>query len=114
MPYPTELMPTVNGVTSYAFPAPTPLGPTPSGEEAAAYAAWLADKAAFEAAQLKGSPVDKIVGAFDALKGHVADLDEAGLNVLASCAQQIMLNGFHQKGEEALTVRDAAVAALSA
>lgn len=91
--YPTELIPTANGVTSY-MGAP---------EEAAA---------AFAIAQGKASPVDKIVGAFDALKGHVEALDAEGLAVLASCAQQIVLNGFHQKQEEALGVRDAAVAAM--
>lgn len=93
MSYPTDLIPTANGVTSYATPP----------EEAAD---------AFAEAQTKVSPVDKIVAAFDALKGHVAALDAEGLAVLASCAQQIVLNGFHQKGAEALTVRDAAIAAM--
>lgn len=91
--YPTDLIPTANGVTSYTTP--------PAGAAAA-----LAE------AQAKASPVDRIVGAFDALKAHVADLDEDGLAVLASCAEQIVLNGFHGKGAEALPVRDAAIAAL--
>lgn len=91
--YPTELMPTANGVLSYSTPP----------EDAAE---------AFAAAQAKSSPVDRIVGAFDALKGHVEALDAEGLAVLASCAQQITLNGFHGKGEEALSIRDAAIAAM--
>ena len=73
----------------------------------------VADAAeAFAAAQLRASPVDKIVGAFDALQGHVEALDAEGLAVLASCAQQIVLNGFHGKGAEALAIRDAAIAAM--
>lgn len=91
--YPTELIPTANGVMSYATP------PDDAAE-------------AFAAAQLRASPVDKIVGAFDALQGHVAALDAEGLAVLASCAQQIVLNGFHGKGAEALAIRDAAIAAM--
>lgn len=93
MSYPTELMPTANGVQSYTT------APTEAAE-------------AFGVAQLQASPVDRIVGAFDALKDHVDDLDAAGLAVLASCAQQIVLNGFHGKGAEALTIRDAAIAAM--
>jgi hypothetical protein len=92
--YPTELLPTANGVQSYTTPP----------EDAAT---------AFTAAQLKASPVDRIVGAFDALRPHVEALDADGLAVLASCAEQIVLNGFHGKGAEALTVRDAAIAAMS-
>lgn len=92
--YPTDLIPTANGVTSYAT-AP---------EDAAE---------AFAAAQLRPSPVDKIVGAFDALKDHAAALDSKGLAVLASCAEQIVINGFHGKGAEALGVRDAARSRLS-
>ena len=92
--YPTELIPTANGVMSYAT-AP---------EDAAE---------AFAAAQLRPSPVDKIVGAFDALKGHVEALDAEGLAVLASCAQQIVLNGFHGKGVEALAARDSALALMA-
>lgn len=91
--YPTELMPTAIGVQSYGTPP----------EDAAD---------AFAAAQLKASPVDRIVCAFDALKDHVATLDADGLDVLASCAQQIVLNSFHGKGVEALAVRDAAIAAM--
>lgn len=94
MPYPTELMPTANGVQSYT-----------TAPEAAADA--------LAAAQLKASPVERIVGAYDALKDHVATLDADGLDVLASCAQQIVLNGFHGKGAEALSVRDAAIAAMA-
>ena len=94
MSYPTELIPTANGVLSYATPP----------EEAAE---------AFFAAVAKASPVDRIVTAFDALKGHVALLDGDGLAVLVSCAEQIMLNGFHAKGAEALTVRDAAINAMA-
>lgn len=91
--YPTDLIPTANGVTSYTTP--------PEAAETA-----LAE------AQTKASPVDKIVYAFDALKAHVGDLDADGLNVLASCAEQIVLNAFHGKGVEALAVRDAAIAAM--
>lgn len=103
MTYPTELIPTANGVISYVLP------PRPEGIEEAD---WTATETQLADAQARPSPVDKIVGAFDALKGRVADLDTPGLRVLASCAQQIVLNGFHQKQEEALAVRDAAVAAL--
>lgn len=92
--YPTDLIPTANGVQSYTTPP----------EDAAE---------AFFSAQLKASPVDRIVGAFDALRGHVEALDAEGLAVLASCAQQIVLNGFHGKGEEALAVRDSAIAAMA-
>lgn len=91
--YPTELIPTANGVLSYATPP----------EEAAE---------AFFAAVGRPSPVDKIVVAFDALKGHIEALDAKGLAVLASCAEQIVINGFHGKGAEALTVRDQAIAAM--
>lgn len=91
--YPKDLVPTANGATAYA---------TPPEAAAEAYAAVYA----------KASPVDRIVTAFDALKNHVEALDAEGLAVLASCAQQIVLNGFHQKGEEALAVRDAAIAAM--
>jgi hypothetical protein len=91
--YPAELIPTANGVQSYMNPP----------EDAAE---------AFAAAQLKVSPVDRIVGAFNALRPHVAALDAEGLAVLASCAQQIVLNGFHGMGAEALTVRDAAIAEM--
>lgn len=91
--FPTELIPTANGVQSYMTPP-----------EAAAEA--------FAAAQAQVSPVVRIVGAFDALRGHVEALDAEGLAVLASCAQQIVLNGFHGKGAEALAVRDAAIAAM--
>jgi len=91
--YPKELMPTADGASAYG---------TPPEAAAAAYAAVYA----------KASPVDRIVTAFDALKGHVEALDAEGLAVLASCAEQIVINGFHQKGAEALTVRDAAVAAM--
>jgi hypothetical protein len=94
MTYPTELIPTANGVTSYV-----------TAPEAAA--------TAFAAAQAKASPVDKIVFAFDVLKDHIGELDADGLDVLASCAEQIVLNGFHGKGAEALPVRDAAIAAMS-
>lgn len=93
MTYPTELIPTANGVQSYTTP------PTEAAD-------------AFAAAQMKASPVDRIVGAFDALREHVEALDAEGLAVLASCAQQIVINGFHGKGAEALTVRDAAIAAM--
>ena len=92
--YPTDLIPTANGVTSYATP------PAPAAD-------------AFLAAQLRPSPVDKIVGAFDALRPHVATLDADGLAVLASCAQQIVLNGFHGKGVEALAARDSALALMA-
>lgn len=92
--YPTELIPTANGVTSY----------TTAPEEAAE---------ALAAAQLRLSPVDKIVGAFDALAPHVDVLDEDGLAVLASCAEQIVLNGFHGKAAEALAARDAAIARMA-
>ena len=91
--YPTELMPTAIGVQSYGTPP-----------EAA--------EGAFAAAQLKVLPVDRIIGAFDALKDHIDVLDADGLDVLASCAQQIVLNGFHGRGVEALAVRDAAIAAM--
>lgn len=91
--YPTELMPTAEGVQAYTTPP----------EEAAE---------AFAYAQAQLSPVVRIVGAFDALRGHVEALDAEGLAVLASCAQQIALNGFHGKGVEALAVRDAAIAAM--
>lgn len=114
MSYPTELIPTANGVMSYIYPAPEALGEDPSPEEVAAHGARTAAKAQYDEAMLKASPVDKIVGAFDALKGVASDLDADGLRVLASCAEQIVLNGFHGKGAEALPVRDAARAALDA
>lgn len=94
MSYPTELIPTANGVQSYT---------TPPEDVADAY----------QAASMKASPVDRIVGAFDALKDQIEALDAEGLAVLASCAQQIVINGFHGKGAEALTVRDAAIAAMA-
>jgi len=94
MSYPTELIPTANGVQSYT---------TPPEDVAAAY----------EAASLKVSPVDRIVGAFDALQDQIEALDAEGLAVLASCAEQIVINGFHGKGAEALAIRDAAIAAMA-
>lgn len=94
MPYPTELIPTANLVQSY-MGAPS---------EAAD---------AFALAQTRASPVDRIVGAFDALKAHIEILDGGGLEVLAATAEQIVVNGFHGKSAEALPIRDAAIAALA-
>lgn len=79
----------------------------------------------------KPSPVDKIVGAYEALKGHMdgkevptsdeegaptelETLDASGYAVLAACAEQIVLHNFHMKASEALGVRDAAIARLEA
>lgn len=94
MPYPTELIPTANAVQSYTT--------APSS---------VAD--AFAAAQLKISPVDRIVAAYDTLKPVILDLDTDGVEVLAACAEQIVLNGFHQKAAEALPIRDQCVALLA-
>lgn len=91
--YPTDLMPTALGVQSYT---------TPPEAAAEAFFYW----------QMKPSPADRIVGAFDALKDHVETLDAPGLVVLASCAHQIVLYGFQGRAAEALTVRDAAIAAM--
>lgn len=112
MDYPNELIPTANGVTSYVFPEAQPLGDEPTDEEVATHAAHIAAGESFTMAQTRPSPVDKIVYAFDALKGQIEALDAEGLAVLASCAEQIVINGFHSKGAEALPVRDAAKLAL--
>lgn len=93
MSYPKDLIPTANGVNSYTTP--------PDGAAEAYYAAVA-----------KPSPVDKIVGAFEALRGHVDALNADGLAVLASCAEQIVLNNFHGKAADALPVRDAAILAF--
>lgn len=60
------------------------------------------------------SPVVQIVGAFNALKGHVETLDVAGLKLLAGCAHMISENAWFGLGSEAYSVRDAAVAAIAA
>lgn len=95
--YPTEIMPTANGAMSYVLPT----RPTEIDEPE-----WTALGEKLLASQLRPSPVDKIVGAFDVLRTIVPHLDQDGLNVLASCAQQIVLNSWHGKSSEALTVRD--------
>lgn len=109
--YPKDLMGTATGVTSYVLDPPA--RPTLSGEQQEAWdAKWPPAQAAYLAVQLRPSPVDKIVGAFEVLRLVVDDLDEAGLAVLTSCCEQIMINGFHQKTTEAMTVRDAAIALM--
>jgi hypothetical protein len=101
--YPTEIWPTANGASSYVLPTrPTEI---PEAE-------WTAMGERLLAANLRPSPVDKIVGTFDVLRGIIDHLDEDGLNVLASCAEQITVNSWHGKAIEALGVRDAAVALL--
>ncbi len=99
--YPTDIVPTVNGVLSYVLPA------EPEGGGADP---WAAERVAFAKAQSLPARVDRLVFAFDALKDRVSDLDVAGLAVVASCAQQIVLHGFYMKQDEALPVRDAAIA----
>ena len=102
--YPTEIWPTANNAGSYVLPArPTEI---PEVE-------WAALGEKLLAAHLRPSPVDKIVGTFDVLRTIIDHLDEDGLNVLASCAEQITVNSWHGKAIEALAVRDAAIALLA-
>lgn len=99
--YPKDPMPIVQALQSYA-----PDLPALDEEAQEAVAAGLA------AAVAKSSPVDKIVGAFDTLRAHVADLDLEGAQILAGASELIALQNFHNKNVEALGVRDAAIARL--
>ena len=91
--YPKDPMPVVAALQSY----------TPSIPEL---------EAPLAAVVVRSSPVDKLVGAFDALRGHVADLDLEGAQILAGASELIALQNFHNKNVEALGVRDAAIARL--
>jgi len=102
--YPTEIWPTANGAASYGLP--TRPSSIPEAE-------WTALGEKLFASQLRPSPVDKIVGAFEVLRTIVPHLDQEGLNVLASCAEQITVNSWHGKAIEALAVRDEAIALLA-
>lgn len=104
MSYPTELMPTAIGVQSYALPA---------RPEAIPAEAWEAVGARLLEAQLIASPPMRIIGAFDALKDHIDVLDYDGLDVVASCAHQMVLYQFGSRVAEALAVRDAAIARIN-
>lgn len=79
-----------------------------------AYAPPEAAEEAIFAAQADRSPVVQAVNVFNALRPLVAELDEAGLTVLAAHAHYIVEGGFHGLGAEALTVRDACIAAHNA
>lgn len=92
--YPTELVPTANGIQAYMTPP-----------------AEAADALAY--AQSQPSPVMQIVLAFGALREHVAALDPDGLVVLASCAEVLVLKNFSNLAAEALPVRDAAIAQMT-
>ena len=97
--YPNEPITIATAIQSF-----TPAGDLPEG---------VAD--AMAAAALPTSPVDKIVQAFEALRAHVAVLDDPILvGILAGAAELIMLYNFHGKQSEALAVRDAAIARLEA
>ena len=97
--YPNEPITVATAVQSYS-----PAGSLPDGVAAAMVAAGLPT-----------SPVDKIVQAFEALRAHVAVLeDEAAVGILAGAAELITLYNFHGKQSEALAVRDAAIARLEA
>lgn len=75
-------------------------------------------------AMLRASPVDRIVETFGLLAGvmnatpaegeELEILDAAGLELLAGCAELLVLHNFHGKQSEALGVRDAAIARLEA
>ena len=101
--YPKDPLPVVTALQSYA-----PSLPALDPEVQDAVALAIADAVA------KSSPVDKIVGAFEALRNHVADLDLEGAQILAGAAELIALHNFHGKNVEALGVRDAAIARLEA
>ncbi len=97
--YPNEPITVASAIQSY-----TPAGSLPDGVEEL-----------MDAAALPTSPVDKIVRAFEALRAHVAALDDPILvGILAGAAELIMLHNFHGKQSEALAVRDAAIARLEA
>lgn len=96
IPYPTDLMPTADGVRDHT--------PPEEPEELAA---------AFALFQFERSPVPRIVGAFNTLRPLVETLDADGLVVLASCAEQIALHNFGGLAVDALGVRDAARARLA-
>lgn len=59
----------------------------------------------FAEAQEKPAPVDKIVGAYRALKAvfDAGELDAAGRALLCGCAAVITKGQFHGLGDEALT-----------
>lgn len=75
-------------------------------------------------AMTRPSPVDRIVETFGLLAGvmnatpaegeELEILDADGLELLAGCAELLVLYNFHGKQSEALGVRDAAIARLEA
>lgn len=77
-----------------------------------AYVPPEAIEAAILAAHEDRSPVVQAVNVFNAMKGHVADLNAEGLTVLAAHAHYIVEGGFHGLAGEALAVRDAAILAF--
>lgn len=103
MSYPKDMIPAASAAQSYVLPA---------RPEAVPVEAWETVAARLAAAQAHPSPVVRIVETFDVLKARLADLDAAGVAVVAACAEQIVLNQFHGKAAEALPVRDAAIALL--
>lgn len=99
---------TIPDVRDALLPYELPAAPEEGEDPLAAARLALAD------AQGKASPVVACVLVFDALKGHVSDLDEDGARLLAGCAHLIMTNAWHGKGDEASDVRDTALARLEA
>lgn len=60
-------------------------------------------ESAAEAARAHGSPVLREVAMFDLLAPMVHSLDADALAILCGCAHLIGMNGFHGKGEQAIT-----------
>jgi len=102
--YPRTIPDVRDAMLPYELPTPPAEGDDPLAEARLV----LAD------AQGRASPVVAVVMVFDALKGHIDALDEEGLRLLAGCGHLIATNAWHGKGEEAINVRDQAVAALTA
>lgn len=67
----------------------------------------------FHEAQAKASPVVMIVGALNALRPHIDELDEDGLRIVAGAGELVMLQNFHGLQAEGMAARDAARALLA-
>jgi hypothetical protein len=104
--FPTDIPAVRDAILVYELPEGLPTGATEEARDQVVDALIEAQSAA--------SPVNAVVKTFDVLAPLVADLDLAGARVLAGCAHLISANAWHQKGAEALGVRDSAVARLGA
>jgi hypothetical protein len=75
---------------------------------------WAAERGRLAEAQASGSVVPATVTILDALSPRLADLDPAGLQVLAGAAYLVSANGWFGRGQAAADALLAATAALNA